>query len=139
MLQFGGSRRSPTFTTTAHFTKIPLSVRRIERFCVRVLLIRHLLTPLRLFSFRLAGYDPNNEHFRKSAEFFWNRYSIEEDSWRDQPLWCHTLERFHVKPIIIGNRLFQANKRRMGHNGHTYGAAQDNDGAASKSSATSTP
>ena len=79
------------------------------------------------------GYDPNNAHFREAAQYFWDHYSKEEDSWRDQPLWCHTLAHFHVKPLLMG-QVFYPNYRRMGHKKHKYSAAQDNDaGAASKS------
>jgi hypothetical protein len=89
----------------------------------------HALTLRRPFCFH-AGYDPTNVHFQKAAEYFWNRYSMEEDSWRDQPLWCHTLERSHIKPIIFKSWLFREYKKRMGNKGHHYGAAQDNDAAA---------
>jgi hypothetical protein len=83
-----------------------------------------------------AGYDPTNVHFQQAAEYFWNHYSKEEDSWRDQPLWCHTIERSHIKPIILGNKLplFRKHMGRMGRN-HTYTAEQDNDAAASASAA----
>jgi hypothetical protein len=94
----------------------------------------HPLTPQRLFCFH-AGYDPTNVHFQKAAEYFWNHYSKEEDSWRDQPLWCHAIERFHIKPIIIEfleNPLFRKHKGRMGLN-HQYDATQDNDAAANAS------
>jgi hypothetical protein len=72
------------------------------------------------------GYDPNNSHFREAAQYFWDHYSKEEDSWRDQPLWCHTLAHFHVKPLLMG-QVFMPNFHRMGHKKHKYGEAQDND------------
>jgi hypothetical protein len=81
-----------------------------------------------------AGYDPTNVHFQRAAEYFWNHYSKEEDSWRDQPLWCHTIERSHIKPILIG-KIFIPSLRRMGHQFHQYSAVQDNDAAASASAA----
>jgi hypothetical protein len=56
---------------------------------------------------------------------------MEEDSWRDQPLWCHTMERSHIKPILIAGMLFKQNRTRMGHKRHQYTAAQDNDAATS--------
>jgi hypothetical protein len=93
----------------------------------------HSLTPRRLFCFH-AGYDPTNVHFQKAAEYFWNRYSMEEDSWRDQPLWCHTMAHFQVKPLNIGN-MFTQNRRRMGNKRHQYSAAQDNDAAAKSEAA----
>jgi hypothetical protein len=72
------------------------------------------------------GYDPTNEHFQKAAEYFWDHYSKEEDSWRDQPLWCHTLAHFHVKPLQMG-QVFLPSWNRMGHKRHKYGVANDND------------
>jgi hypothetical protein len=85
----------------------------------------------RLFCFHV-GYDPTNAHFQKAAEYFWNHYSKEEDSWRDQPLWCHTIERFHIKPIIIGSLHFRRHEGRMGLN-HEYNGTQDNDAATNAS------
>jgi hypothetical protein len=55
---------------------------------------------------------------------------MEEDSWRDQPLWCHTIERSHIKPIIIKGRPFRSNREQLGNKNHRYSAAQDNDAAA---------
>ncbi|KAL3916143.1 MAG: hypothetical protein SGARI_008022, partial [Bacillariaceae sp.] len=40
----------------------------------------------RLYQNAFFGYSPQTKEFRKAAEFFWNHYSKEEDSWRDQPL-----------------------------------------------------
>jgi hypothetical protein len=78
------------------------------------------------------GYDPNNEYFREAAQYFWDHYSKEEDSWRDQPLWCHTLAHLHVEPLLMPP-VFFADFGRMGHKKHKYGVAQDNDaGAAPK-------
>jgi hypothetical protein len=76
----------------------------------------------------LPGYDPKNENFKKATEYFWNHYSKEEDSWRDQPLWSYTLEHFHLTPLKLRS-LFRANNKRMGHKGHRYDANTDNDAA----------
>jgi hypothetical protein len=46
-----------------------------------------------------AGYDPTNVWFQKASEFFWSRYSLELDSWRDQPLWAYTLHHFGINPL----------------------------------------
>jgi hypothetical protein len=32
------------------------------------------------------AYDPLNPQYREVSTFFWDRYSLELDSWRDQPL-----------------------------------------------------
>lgn len=50
------------------------------------------------------GYDARNLHYRRVAEFFWIRYSLERDSWRDQPLWCYTLHKLGVEPIPFPGR-----------------------------------
>jgi hypothetical protein len=107
---------------------------RVVVHTVHTLLIIRL--PHNVYFFH-AGYDPTNVHFQKAAEYFWNHYSLEEDSWRDQPLWCYTLEHFQVKPLLIGD-IFRPNPTRMGHPGHRYDATQDNDAAASPSAASST-
>jgi hypothetical protein len=102
-------------------------------FCSNATAAEHPLTPQRLFCFH-AGYDPTSVHFQNAAEYFWNHYSKEEDSWRDQPLWCHAIERFHIKPIIIENVfLFRKHKGRRGGRGHRYDATQDNDAAVNAS------
>jgi hypothetical protein len=74
----------------------------------------------------LPGYDPTNENFQKAAEYFWSHYSLEDGSWRDQPLWSYTLGHLHLTPLKMRS-LFRENARRMGH---TYDASQDNDAAA---------
>jgi hypothetical protein len=77
----------------------------------------------------LPGYDPTNENFQKAAEYFWSHYSLEDGSWRDQPLWSYTLGHLHLTPLKMRS-LFRENAKRMGHKGHTYDASQDNDAAA---------
>lgn len=79
------------------------------------------------------GYDPKNPTFQQATEFFWSRYSLEEDSWRDQPLWSYVLDHFHIVPTRLGtfDALFKEYYRRMGHAGHTYSAVTDSDAAAS--------
>jgi hypothetical protein len=70
------------------------------------------------------GYDPHNPTWQEAVEFFWDRYSLEIDSWRDQPLWCYTLQHIGLKdPLVLEdevNGLFQKDKRRTGHNNHRY-------------------
>jgi hypothetical protein len=76
----------------------------------------------------LPGYDPTNANFQKATEYFWSHYSLEDGSWRDQPLWSYTLGHFHLTPLKLGS-LFRQNFERMGHKNHTYDATQDNDAA----------
>jgi hypothetical protein len=47
------------------------------------------------------AYDPENPYYRQASEFFWDRYSKELDSWRDQPLWAYTLHHFGIQPLTM--------------------------------------
>lgn len=78
----------------------------------------------------LPGFDPLNLHFQQAANFLWSHYSQEKNSWRDQPLWCYTLDRFGIVPRQI-SILFEANLARIARNGHFYDASSNNDAAAS--------
>jgi hypothetical protein len=76
------------------------------------------------------GYDPKNPTWQAAVEFFWNRYSLEVDSWRDQPLWCYTLQHVGLtQPMMLpeegSNGLFQKDKSRTGHNDHQYNEEAD--------------
>ena len=53
------------------------------------------------------AYDPTNLKFQQASTFFWNRFSLETDSWRDQPFWAYSLHHFEIQPII-------AEKKRLG-------------------------
>jgi len=77
------------------------------------------------------GFDPTNSDFQQATQFFWDHYSQEEDSWRDQPLWCYTLGHFHLRPIPM-QPLFHMHLTRMGHKGHRYDKGSDNDADAGK-------
>ncbi|CAJ1966570.1 unnamed protein product [Cylindrotheca closterium] len=76
-----------------------------------------------LYENRYIAYSVNSTNFRKATDFFWDRYSKEVDSWRDQPLWCYVLEHFNLTPVPLEHRkLFRMTHRRMGKNKHKYGA-----------------
>ena len=68
------------------------------------------------------GYNPKSDRFRQVAQFFWSRYSLELDSWRDQPLWSYSLYHFKLQPQRLGTykALFQQVWRNMGRGGHRY-------------------
>eukprot|EP00980_Cylindrotheca_fusiformis_P029092 scaffold22715_cov128-Cylindrotheca_fusiformis.AAC.3 len=68
------------------------------------------------------GYNPKSPHFREAAQFFWDHYSLEQDSWRDQPLWAYTLHKFKIRPKRLGTfkALFLQIFRNMGRGGHRY-------------------
>lgn len=67
------------------------------------------------------GYGVNSPSFKAAADFAWGHFSLEKDSWRDQPLWCYTLHHFGIVPLIIPNNLFQYQGERRPANKHTYG------------------
>ncbi len=75
-----------------------------------------------LYENRYIGYAvrPNTTFAKAVSECFWKRYSLEEDSWRDQPLWCYCLDRFNVTPISLDPSLWQLRPHRMGKLGHQY-------------------
>ena len=76
-----------------------------------------------LYENRIFGYNPRNVKFQQVTTFFWNHYSLEVDSWRDQPLWCYTLHKFGIVPIPLDDiidDLFITKLSNMGHGGHHY-------------------
>lgn len=56
-------------------------------------------------------------------ECFWKRYSLELDSWRDQPLFSYCVYHLGLKPISFKYGILGA--AGLGHNGHQYGEADD--------------
>jgi hypothetical protein len=80
-----------------------------------------------------AAYDPSNLRFQEASTFFWDRYSQELDSWRDQPLWSYTLHHFNITPAV----LFKKSERRewfimlpaatRGFGGHLHDESNDHD------------
>ena len=89
-----------------------------------------------LYSNHYIAYDPRNLQFQKASQFFWDHYSLEQDSCRDQPLWCYVLDRFGINPIRLGtpSLLFREYFKNMGHAGHRYRKDADNEASASESS-----
>jgi hypothetical protein len=49
----------------------------------------------------ITAYDPTNAWYQNASTFFWNRYSLELESWRDQPFWAYTLHHFGIEPMEI--------------------------------------
>lgn len=76
------------------------------------------------------GYNPKNERFQLVARFFWDRYSLELDSWRDQPLWSYALHKYKMHPTRLGTykALFQQVFRNGGFGGHRYNRRADSNG-----------
>ena len=68
------------------------------------------------------GYDPNNELVKTILSEFWNIYSNEDITFRDQPLWNFLLLKFNRKPIISkdfdvkhSGSAFKKSGREVGH------------------------
>lgn len=75
----------------------------------------------------LFGYDPKNERFRNLTEHFWQVYSKEELTWRDQPFWSYFLWSHHVEPYILKKPISipLGPSARLGFQGHTYSQKQE--------------
>ena len=72
------------------------------------------------------GYAVSSPAFRTAADFAWGHFSLEKDSWRDQPLWCYTLHHFGITPLIIPGNLFKYQGERRPAHKHTYGEEANN-------------
>ena len=51
------------------------------------------------------GYDPNNKKLTDAFSDFWDIYSEEKLSHRDQPLWGYISWKHNIKPIIFNTQL----------------------------------
>lgn len=75
------------------------------------------------------GYDPNSKVYQKLSQAFWDHYSLELDSWRDQPLWAFMLHRYNITPIPYPfpyKKVWHRNNgRALGHHGHSYTSEED--------------
>ncbi|KAL3936277.1 MAG: hypothetical protein SGBAC_008372 [Bacillariaceae sp.] len=75
------------------------------------------------------GYNPNSKVFQMIAESFWEHYSLEIDSWRDQPLWSFMLRRYLVRPTIFPypqEALWkELELENFGHGNHEYQSEAD--------------
>ena len=77
------------------------------------------------------AYKPTSEMWKSCSTTFWNRYSLEVDSWRDQPLWCYAMHHCGAKPLLLDrkNPLFVVNNalRPSGSGIHEYNESSLND------------
>eukprot|EP00980_Cylindrotheca_fusiformis_P013160 scaffold3337_cov95-Cylindrotheca_fusiformis.AAC.3 len=73
------------------------------------------------------GYNPKSKVFQRLSKAFWDVYSEEVLSWRDQPLWAFMLHRYNVTPMLWPKdiQLWRRKKEDYGHNGHTYTSEAD--------------
>lgn len=75
---------------------------------------------------RHLGIDPQNLNYQRLSLYFWELYSQELGSWRDQLLWCYVVDKFQAHPINLYHEvspmkdLFQERRENMGYNGHKY-------------------
>jgi hypothetical protein len=68
----------------------------------------------------LFGYDPHNPRFRSMVQDFWQEYSKETASWRDQPYWAYFLSKHHMSPLKFPSVPPLGPGGERGHNGHIY-------------------
>jgi hypothetical protein len=94
----------------------------------------------------LFGYDPNNAKFRTMVTEFWDIYSQEQGSWRDQPYWAYFLAVHGITPIHFPKGLPDIDDREKyraeelpfgelgskGHGGHVYVVDTNNKTAGGK-------
>ncbi|KAL3918723.1 MAG: hypothetical protein SGILL_004100, partial [Bacillariaceae sp.] len=66
------------------------------------------------------GFAINSTAYQDTADFFWSHYSKEEDSWRDQPMWCYSLHHTGTRPLDLSKNLFCSSEERKGMGNHTY-------------------
>jgi SAM-dependent methyltransferase len=81
------------------------------------LFVRSFVFGLLIFGvgvYKTTAYNPKNERFQQAAQFLWERYSQELDSWRDQPLWSYTMSKFNMKPILLEKQFFRIESGRYG-------------------------
>jgi hypothetical protein len=65
-------------------------------------------------------YDPNNSKVTKTMEKFWQMYTQEKLTFRDQPLWNFICYKFKLKRIILEHRKVNIYFDRSGKGNHTY-------------------
>ena len=83
--------------------------------------------PPHVYLNRYIGIDPHNKKYQQLSQSFWNVYSKEDGTYRDQLLWSYFVDdMYDAKPLnmndILGNKhdMFVEMKENMGYNSHTY-------------------
>jgi hypothetical protein len=74
----------------------------------------------------LFGYDPRNPTFRVMTDAFWEEYSKEAGSWRDQPYWAYFLTKYQMTPLQFPFDPPLGDQGSRGHNGHIYVVQNNN-------------
>jgi hypothetical protein len=73
-----------------------------------------------VFKNAMFGYDPLNSKFRRMLQDFWQEYSKETASWRDQSYWAYFLYKHSMKPLGFPFPPPLGPEGERGHNGHIY-------------------
>ena len=58
----------------------------------------------RIYENTAFAYDTTNERAVQCLESFWDLYSSQRMTHRDQPLWAYTLRKHNVVPTVVGDR-----------------------------------
>ena len=80
---------------------------------------------------RHFAYDPRNVIYQQISDYFWDEYSKEYGSWRDQLLWCYVLYKYKIKPVNLYKSvapmkdLFVENRHNWGFNGHKHALKEE--------------
>ena len=61
------------------------------------------------------GYSFENENVRNITKRFWDIYTTEDITYRDQPLWNFLLLKYNFKPIIENKLRAKTMRRRWRH------------------------
>ena len=84
---------------------------------------------------RADGYDPTNPRYMQLSIGFWEVYSREKWSWRDQLWWPYFVKMYDIQPSTFPPDLkgmFVNNYDLRGHSGHTYTSKNDQDAVAAR-------
>lgn len=81
-----------------------------------------------MYANHYIGYNPKSKQIQQASQFFWDHYSLEIDSWRDQPLWSYVLDKFNITPSRLGTfeALFREYYKLMARGSHRYDEKADN-------------
>lgn len=77
----------------------------------------------------LIGYNPRSPHFQQATTEFWNLYSSEEYTWRDQPFWCFVLNKLGLTPLLLGGSrhdFFTVHRMSKAPGKHKYDETHEN-------------
>lgn len=73
---------------------------------------------MRVYQLTYFMYSIHSIYWRNLTTFFWKQYSLENFSWRDQPLFAYSMHHFNLSAIPIRNDIFFA--EGFGYSNHKY-------------------